>query len=243
MRMMITISLEKSTLPRDYRPLICRLLQMSLQNQGGDSLVHQYFSAQTGKHYSFSVYLPKSRFRDGIELENGYIKVIFSTYDESTYDDFFLAAMGMQNETLALEDNGFCFTSVIRIYEKAIENSSATIHMLSPLVIRNAGIENQGHRRCLGIRDETFEQQLRSCVADMLGVAGKRQEMVETLRVMPCEEDIGSKEAHVLHRGRFYRTTLGNMRIFGEPEMLNLLYQGGMGEMREEGFGLFELIG
>jgi len=37
MRMMVTILLEKNTLPRDYRPWISKLIHLSLSKQGGES--------------------------------------------------------------------------------------------------------------------------------------------------------------------------------------------------------------
>jgi CRISPR/Cas system endoribonuclease Cas6 (RAMP superfamily) len=81
---------------------------------------------------------------------------------------------------------------------------------------------------------------LRSSVAGMLPMANLNAELLTTLHAVVGDES-SCKEAHVLHKGKFYRSTLGNLQLSGEPALLNLLYHGGMGEMREEGFGLFEL--
>ena len=240
MRMMVTVLLEKNTLPRDYRPWISKLFHISLSRQGGEQLVQQHFSNAAGRLFGFSVYLPKSRFGQEIVLESNYIKVIFSAYDENTFDDFFLAMMGMQGQRTDMEENALQVSSVVRILEKTVQESKVSIHMLSPLVVRNTAAGKQESRGCLGIRDPEFEVYLRSTVAGMLPAANLSADMLASLHVAAGGES-GCKEAHVLHRGRFYRSTLGNLQLCGEPALLNLLFHGGMGEMREEGFGLFEL--
>ncbi len=240
MRMMVTVLLEKNTLPRDYRPWISKLLHTALTRQGGEQLKQQHFGSASGKLFSFSVYLPKSRFGQDIVLESNYIKVIFSAFDENTFDDFFLAMMGMQGQRVDMEENAFQISSVVRIIEKTVQDSQINIHMLSPLVVRSGAVGKQESHGCLGVRDPEFEMYLRSAVAGMLPVANLNAEMLTTLHVA-ASDDSGCKEAHVLHKGRFYRSTLGNLQLSGEPALLNLLYHGGMGELREEGFGLFEL--
>ncbi len=239
MRMMVTVLLEKNTLPRDYRPWISKLFHIALSKQGGEQLVQQHFGAASGKLFSFSVYLPKSRFGPEIVLESNYIKIIFSAYDENVFDDFFLAMMSMQGQQADMEGNVFTVSSVVRIIEKTVQDKQVGIHMLSPLVVRGSA-GKQESRGCLGVCDPEFEARLRLAVAEMLSGANLPADMLHTLRLATSSES-GCKEAHVLHRGRFYRSTLGNLQLFGEPELLNLLYHGGMGEMREEGFGLFEL--
>ncbi len=240
MRMMITILLEKNMLPRDYRPWISKLLHISLSKQGGEHLVQQHFNSTSEKLFSFSVYLPKSRFGQEVVLESNYIKIIFSAYDENVFDDFFLAMMGMQGQKADMEGNVFAVSSVVRIIEKTVQESKINIHMLSPLVVRGGALGGKESRGCLGIRDLEFSARLRSTVAGMLPLANLKEDVLASLHVTALDEP-GCKEAHVLHKGRFYRSTLGNLQLTGEPELLNLLYHGGMGEMREEGFGLFEL--
>ena len=240
MRMMVTLLLEKNTLPRDYRPWISKLFHTALSKQGGEQMVQQHFGVASGKLFSFSVYLPKSRFGPDIVLESNYIKVIFSAYDENVFDDFFLAMMGMQGQRADMEGNVFSVSSVVRIIEKTVQDHKIGIHMLSPLVVRQSAAGKQDSRGCLGVCDLEFEARLRSSVAGMLPMANLSADLLATLRVSASVEP-GCKEAHVLHKGKFYRSTLGNLMLIGDPALLNLLYHGGMGEMREEGFGLFEL--
>lgn len=241
MRMMITLSLDRNTLPKDYRPWITRLFSYALTRQGGETLSQQHLVHRSVKPFSFSVFLPKSRFAAEIELECDYIKVIFSTCDENLFDDFFLAVMGIQGERMEVEGNALKVSSVVRIIEKSVSRAQIAIHMLSPLVVRDSNpAKHPGN--CLGVKDPAFQAQLRQSVEGLLTLSGLKPETLQTLCVSAPEGNGGCKEAHVLHQGRFYRSTLGNLALSGEPALLNLLYQGGMGEMREEGFGLFELM-
>ncbi len=240
MRMMITIQLEKNTLPRDYRPWVSRVFHDALMKQGGEGLVQQYFGGAPGRLFGFSVYLPKSRFGTEIILESNYIKVIYSAYDENTFDDFFLAMMGMQSQKVDLDANELRIASVARIIEKTVQTSSVGIHMLSPLVVRSGSAGKQDGKGCLGINDMEFIACLKASIADLLPAAGLSGELLDTLHIQAGPVP-AFKEAHVLHKGRFFRSTLGDLQLSGEPSLLNLLYHAGMGEMRDEGFGLFEL--
>lgn len=237
----MTITLEKPMLPRDYRPLISQLLQNMIDGYGGADMVTRYFN-DAPSLYSYSVYLPKCVFKGNIELSSGYIKVIFSTFHDTCYDAFYAAAQQMLNVDMPLADNVFCITTLLPIVEKTIESNTVKVRMLSPLVVRETAQE-EGARSytCLGVHDPDFESQLRHSVFRMLTAASLECGDLETLTVTPYEDEYTCKETHILHRGRFYKTTLGMLRITGEPRLLNLLYQGGIGEMRMEGFGLFEL--
>ncbi len=241
MRMMITLSLDKNTLPRDYRPWISRLFRIALEKQGGEQLSRQYFGGVQAQLFSFSVYLPKSRFGPEIILESGYIKVIFSAFDENVFDDVFFALLALQGQEADMGGNVIRVTSVARILEKTIKEDRISIHMLSPLVVRGAMAGAKDSRSCLGVSDPEMAMGLRSSVKEMLPLANLDQEVLPSLRIS-AEKGDKCKETHVLHQGKFYRSTLGNLTLSGEPALLNLLYHAGMGEMREEGFGLFELI-
>lgn len=241
MRMMITLQLEKNILPRDYRPWVRRLFHDALSRQGGENMVQLHLDTKAVKLFSFSVYLPKSRFGQEIMLESNYIKVIFSAFDENTFDDFFLALMGMQGQQSDMGVNQLRVASVMRILEKSVQQPQIGIHMLSPLVVRGLSQTKQEGRGCLGVKDTEFEASLRTSVADLLPAAGLSNDVLSSLRVLIGPE-ASYKEAHVLHKGNFFRSTLGDLQLSGEPALLNLLYHAGMGEMREDGFGLFELL-
>jgi CRISPR-associated endoribonuclease Cas6 len=238
--MMVTITLDNNVLSRDYRPRISKVLHAALFKQGGDQFVQQHFGPSSAKLFSYSVYLPTSRFGPEIIMESNYIKVIFSAYDENVFDDFFLSMMGMQNQTIDMGENVFSVSSVVRIIEKTVLAPCVNIHMLSPLVVRQGPVSRQEGRNCLGVKDPGFDTYLRESVSGMLAPANLDKELLSTLSIEPLG-DTPCKEAHVLHKGRFYRSTLGDLQLSGDPALLNLLYNAGMGEMREEGFGLFEL--
>lgn len=240
MRMMITIQLEKNLLPRDYRPWVSRLFHDALHKQGGESMVKQHLDASASKLFGFSVYLPKSRFGQEIMLESNYIKVIFSAYDENAFDDFFLAFMGMQGQQSDMGANQLRVASVMQIIEKTVQKQQVSIHMLSPLVVRGLAQAKMDSRGCLGVKDTDFDASLRASVAGMLPAAGLSDDLLDSLHVQ-ANADTSFKEAHVLHKGSFYRSTLGDLTLCGDPLLLNLLYHAGMGEMRDDGFGLFEL--
>ena len=241
MRVMLTIALEKPTLPRDYRPLIRRLLESMLEQYGGSDMLKKHYNATPSSH-AFSVYLPKCIFKGNIQLSSGYIKIIFSTCDKQVYDDFFAAAQHTLQKGFEISENTFTITAIVPVPEKHIESSTIRLRMLSPLIVQDASnTEARSTGGCLSIGDVGFSDAFRHSVSATLQDTSVPPEEIADLLLTPCEDEAACKETHILHKGRFYKTTLGMLRLSGEPRILNLLYQNGIGELRDEGFGLFEL--
>lgn len=236
MRMIISVQLKNPVLPREYRPLVPKLLQAGF-NTLGQFNKHTYFTTEE-QPYCFSVYLPKAKFGKQIQLESNLIKIIFSTNRQDVLDDFYNAAQALE-EPVEFMENMYTITCIKQLSGKNISDSEAQIRMLGPLLIWDTP-EKGG--RMLGIRDHAFQQRLQEVVENMLGVLGEDPALASTLSVTSVNPGIKPKEVHVLHSGRFYRGTVGELQISGDVEMLNIAYAYGIGMLREQGFGLFEWV-
>jgi CRISPR/Cas system endoribonuclease Cas6 (RAMP superfamily) len=114
--------------------------------------------------------------------------------------------------------------------------------MMSPLIVIRADCQNpETGPRLLGVRDASFNASINSGIHTLLTALG-HDGLIGSVSVDPCQDGFTHKEVHVLHDGRYLRTTIGDLSLAASPDLIRFLYRSGMGEMREKGFGLFEII-
>ena len=82
MRFTLTLELEKSSFPIDYRSIVLSFIKNAISKCNDGKYYDRFFKDTNQKDYCFSVILPKSRFtKDEIKLENNKLKILFSTGD------------------------------------------------------------------------------------------------------------------------------------------------------------------
>lgn len=221
---MLSIYLDVPVLTKEYRLLVMELLSKALDE--GPALPCGFAS-----RYCFSVYLPRSHFREEIELETCHIKVILSTGDRETYLRLGEALGRLRGCCLTLGDSLWHIGALLPVTPKPIPGSPLTIRMLSPLLLPREG-------GCFQLQDEGFTQALRCQTACQLEALGADPGLSQELTVLSCGRD---REVHVLHQGVIYRATVGELMLSGPQGLLACLYHYGLGSRRSEGFGLFEI--
>lgn len=241
MRLIVAVALETAQIPHEYRPIITNMLHDGFKRHAVAADYEKYFTDSV-QPYSFSVYLPKSRFERMIMLESAKVKIIFSTCEKSCYDDFKALFDAMLGEKLEMAENKWTVRFVADVAEKEIKGNQIHIRMLSPLVVLRQEPDGQGKVHLLGLRDADFEAILNQSVEKqakaLLGMPPEKAQ----IHVLPCQEGFRAKDVHVLHEGSYLRSTVGDMNLCADAELLKFLYECGMGEMREKGFGLFEVV-
>ncbi len=241
MRMIISIALETAQIPQEYRPLITDMMYDGFKRHNVAPDFEKYFSQEV-QPYCFSVYLPKSRFEQMIMLESPKIKVIFSTCEQSCYEDFLKLFQAMTGETQKVAGNTWMVRSIADVQEKQIVGDCVHIRMMSPLIVIRYEEENEQKPHLLGMRDGNFEICFNKEVEKLAEVLFGMPASEARVRVFPCEDGFKCKDVHVLHGGRYLRSTVGDMMLCGDERLLKGLYQSGLGEFREKGFGLFEVV-
>jgi|GEM_PF-6331624 len=241
MRLIVAVALETAQIPHDYRSIITTMLRDGFKRHGVAADYEKYFASGV-QPYGFSVYLPKSRFERMIMLESAKVKIIFSTCEKSCYADFKALFDAMLGEKMDMADNKWTVRYVADVAEKEIKGNKVHVRMLSPLVVIRQEDEGESKVHLLGMRDADFEATLNQSVQKQAKALLNMPPEKARLQVSPCEEGFRAKDVHVLHEGIYLRSTVGDMMLTAVPDLLKMLYECGMGEMREKGFGLFEVV-
>jgi Uncharacterized protein predicted to be involved in DNA repair (RAMP superfamily) len=148
----------------------------------------------------------------------------------------------MTGETQEIADNKWTVRTVLDVAEKKIAGDSVHIRMMSPLVVTRCEEGQEGKMHMLGMKDAQFENALNASVQQQAEKFLNMPENQAQVRVHACGDGFRAKDVHVMHKGSYLRSTVGDMMLSGNQALLKLLYQSGMGEMRDEGFGLFEIV-
>lgn len=241
MRMIVSVALDAAEIPQEYRPLMVDFMVAAFKRCGVVAGYEKYF-AEGCQPYGFSVYLPKSKFEKTILLDSPKFKIIFASYLETCYGDFFGMFQKVLGETFEIAGNRWRVKSVLPVAEKEIVGEQARIRMMSPLVV--ARYDDMGDKKphLLGMRDIGFEKHFADAVQRQIEGLGLSKTVSSAIKIEQCKDGNQSKEVHVLHGGRYVRSTVGDLMLIGSGELLNTLYQCGIGEYRDKGFGLFEIV-
>jgi CRISPR-associated endoribonuclease Cas6 len=239
---------EKSAIPIAYRKMVLSIIK-ELFKQADPSQYHTYFENNTLKPYSFSIFLPQPTFnKTEFILAKPYLDITFSTAewsDIACLHNGLLALSHPQRPQLRYKTWAVSLSNPILKPEPKITETCIHLKTLSPIVLRNP---NAPQNWCLRLEKEgleAFTHQLNVSMTPLtqhfLGkdphigfrpIPGKFKETI-----MRVEDDRDSQSTGLMfaHKGEFQLT--------GDPDVLNLSYQTGLGAKRGYGLGCVEGVG
>lgn len=235
----LTFVLEKNRLPRELDRLIISFLKASAQavSQGFYEKLYDK-SKSVLKGYSFSYYLPGAKFlKEEIELGSNSFSLFFSDVDQQELLMFFNGFQCMKYRKIPMNGNSMSLLSIRMQPLSEIREREIVIRMQSPLIVRNHHTEDNTdiYYTC---ETEGFEQALKENIRlflERLGMDISTEDFsIQTIK---------GKKVVVPVFGRPVDASLGIFKLTGSSQLLNILYQAGMGTRRSAGHGKFEVIG
>ena len=237
--MIITINaeLKKPVLPVDYRPAFVSLIKAALTKHD-EAMYQKWYGADIGKSksFTFSVLLPEAKFAgDTIMLADKNITWVISTSDFSDGIDLYNALLAYSGSPHPLKDNNSATIIKCRLdNQPAVRENEINVRFISPLVVRQHNSDNTD--KYLTYDDYDFPQMLDIVVKNQLssdGFAGSSE--IELIPVQP-------KKTVIKVFGMNVRASLGLFKLRGDAELLNYLFQAGVGSRRNLGFGMFKIL-
>ncbi len=231
MRLTIDYEMSGSKLPRDYLRGFISLIKASF-DINEKHLVERFYNIFQLKPFTFGVYFPELKGKDGEEMDVGN-KIKFNFSSSSP-------------ELVIYLYNGFCNIKEYplfknHIYKKnvflhpnyQIKNDEVIFRTISPFAITNKGDSN----KFILNGEEGFDEGLRfsvnECAKTFLGI-NKEVEFEY--------KPIDMKKRFV-HNYKLMLTNSGVFRMKAKPQILQMFYDVGIGVHRSQGFGMLEVIG
>lgn len=241
MRFEVIFELPDKRLPTDYRRMFVSFLKKAFEESNSRYFERQYLAEKTKmKNFVFSIYLPEfEKIQEEIIVGEQWLKMFFSSSDESDGLNFYNAVLRMKNKEYFYKQYRIIPTRIRLLQEKIIRDEKAVFKSLSPIVVREHSGDNKktwfhslGTEEGRTIFSENLKNQLKRAFSD------EHNADFEQLR---CEV-IQSREIKMKH----YRVVIAaNSAIFSveaKPYVLEYLYKSGVGANRSRGFGMLDII-
>lgn len=239
MRLSIGIGLSKNVISQDYRRLILSLMKSALSAYGGETLISRYYKSALSKPMTWGLYLPHPIYKGReITLSSLFLKLVISTDDFQLFGDYYNGFNALRNKETEISGIKFKVVSCNIPQEIPVEADSVALKLLSPLVVRFHTSDSQCDTYYT-YEHEEFAEQLRAVTRIQLKTAGKDTSLADTLNV---EQSNALRRTVILHYGKYIPVTIGKMRLCGDPELLELLRQIGIGSHRNSGCGMFDVL-
>lgn len=240
MRLLLFFSLDKAEMPLDNRRVILSFIKHAISEYDKD-FFEEIYGTKEAKSYTFSIRLPRPQFlKEKIVLSEPEFTMCFSCADMKYSMVFYNALLKQRNADYPLPGGNFChLKKIVLLPEKRIMSDTVNIKMLSPIVIRIHDREKYGNKdRYIDCTSEDFPEQLRDTVEYQLRCMNIDESMASDFSVR-C---IDARKTVLFGYRRKINATIGILQLKGNPLLLNLLYQAGIGSQRSLGMGNFEVI-
>lgn len=234
----LEFELEKPELPLELDRLVVSFIKASLDRSYKELYEELYNKSRSVmKMFTYSYYLPGAMFQGArILLKDNRFTMFFSNADMAQTIQFFNSFQCMKFQKYPMQNNSMTLTSVRAQKFQEIKETEIIVKMQSSLLVRRH--ETEGNKDYYyTYKDPEFETVLKENIAFFLQRIGVNAS-VEDFSISPVK---GKKiVANVF--GRKVDASIGIYKLCGSPELLNLLYQAGVGARRSEGHGKFDII-
>ena len=241
MRIEVKLLLEKPTIPKDNKPMILSLFKKALSNDNKERYEQLYGTNKCiVKPFCFALKLNNPVFNcDEIKLGGNEFLCIISTNDMVLGIDLYNTLLKMRDTSFPIPNDNKMEIKEVKIKNTpSVEANKILIHMLSPLVLRQHFGKINKNDKYITCEDDNFNEVFLENTKYLLGNlysvnVGKNDIKIEKVR---------SRKTVTVLFGQKISCSIGDFELSGRKEILNLLYNVGIGSKRSQGNGLFNII-
>lgn len=220
-------------LPIDYRSGFISLLKKSFEMISKNTYSELY-DKNTLKPFTFSVYFGnKSKVQDNkvfINSDRFILNFSTSDYELGTYFYNGLLKIKRELKDYPLFEARISLENVNLKREALINGDTVVFKTLSPFLVRDYNDKN----RYLKPIDDRFEKQLNQIVSECSRKFLCRDAEIEFHDIKT------TTKPPIFHYGTPVDGIRGMFTLKGDPDVLNMIYQIGLGSRRSQGFGMLE---
>lgn len=239
MRLKLYFTMENEVLPIQYRRSILSFMKKSLQEYN-----EEYFNLLFHekdiiiKPYTFAIFFNNPKFeKDIVRVEDKKFEMNISIADYETGMMLYNGFNHQKGVKFPLNHNSMTLEKITILNEFKILNEELMIKFMSPLVVREHNTDT-GSDKYYSFEDSNFKETLKRNIKDEIKITELPIELVNTFDIEP----IKPKKVVVLSYDRKIGCSTGTYKIKGDRNILQYLYQAGMGSKKSIGFGMFSII-
>lgn len=237
MRLKLYFGLEKEKIPVQYRKTIISYIKHSLEEY--DSKYYQkYYNEKDTiiKPYTFSTYYKQQKIEnDQMILKDKNLELNISTGDYETGIILYNSFNKQKHKKYSLNNNSMTLENITMTKEKEITTEKITIKFQAPLCVRSRENNKDYY---YSYENDKFEEILKINIKEQLKITDIPTEIVDTFTIKP----INAKKVLIKFYEKCIECSTGIFEVNGNKELLNYLYQMGMGSRHSAGFGMFQIL-
>ena len=244
MRLELQMELLKPEIDIDYRRIIISYLKFALEHCEGGRFFEKFYKNRDNivKDYCFSTVFSKPRFtKEKIYFDKNEMKIIFSCSDRNRTGLIFQTAfLAIQHMKFPLaNENHMILRKIIQKKEVLITEPVVYFQTMlgNGLCVREHNRETN-RDTFITCEDKEFSEKTELIIKNQLQMAGFYKKQYEDIKVEPVD----CKKIVVKHYGIFIDLTVGILKISGDMNALQYLYQSGAGSHHATGFGSLNVI-
>jgi CRISPR-associated endoribonuclease Cas6 len=243
LRLEITLQSEKAIeLPLHYNYIVQSFIYANLPSKLADKLHSEGFpyEKRSFRLFTFSRIIAKAQ-RDGDKL---IFPSPLTLIVSSPYLDFLegLVETLVRLQTLRLAKNEIYLDWIAVKFTPQVREEE-TIRMLSPMTVYSTLLTPTGRRKTYyyNPREEEFSRLIRDNLIKKYKVIygeyrGSEEFAIEPIRVRREDEKI------INYKGTWIKGWMGIYKIRGDPQLIRLGWDAGLGAKNSQGFGCFEIL-
>ncbi len=237
MRFLLKMKLKKPSLPKDYHPLIVSIFKGCIAEHSDQKIYQSLYEPGANKSLSWAIKFSKPIFdKDVIQLDSTSVNVTLNITDQKTalvYFSSLVASVGKQIPVAG--DNTLIIKSIKILPEKQIHSNFVQFNLFSPLCLREHDkVSNKDYYYT--VEDEKFVGMFKEALAT--SITEKNKQYLDQV-----EFDIsGLKKIIVLLYSQKIAVSIGSFMVKAPTEVLNDIYQNGLGVRQPSGFGLLGIV-
>ena len=229
MRLTIDYDMSGDKLPRDYLRGFISLIKASFEGANKNLFLNYYVKPRL-KPFTFGVYFPESQGNDGIMLKVGSkVRLNFSSNSPELITYIFNSFHNLKEYPLF--ENKLTLKNVILHPLKKIHGDEKIFKTISPFIVNHRG----DNKKFLWPGEDGFDEGLtfsiKECAKEFLN------RNVDEVSFEPIE----LKKLPIYH----YQKTPTNKGLFklkADEDILQMVYDVGIGVHRSQGFGMLEVV-
>ncbi|MFQ5729761.1 MAG: CRISPR-associated endoribonuclease Cas6 [Waddliaceae bacterium] len=230
MRLSIEYKFKSPFIPKDYRSGFVSLIKEALDRARPD-LKRSYYDTYTLKPFTFATYFPLMKGNAGEHFHVGErVKINFSTaYIELAtylYNGF------LKVRSFPFFDNVLYFERAMLRRQEVIRSEKVVFKTASPVLVSNIGSSDW----FLLPGESGFVEGLNFAVSEI------SKKFLGKENATCSFEPIQIKRKVIWHYHQHRSSFTGVFQLNGQPEVLQLIYDVGLGVRRSQGFGMLEVV-
>ena len=237
MRLQLYFDLENDYIEIDYRKSFVSFIKKAISEYHEDFYEKLYHDkAPIIKPITFAIFFEGAiYFSDRIEVKKQKIRMTVSTNNYEYAINLLNSFNHQKYKKFSLCKNSMTLYQIQLLKEKQISTNEIVIKMQSPIIVKSKEDQRDTYYYA---EKELFKPTLITTIKDQLKAFEMDEALLDGFDIIPVQP----KKIIVKCYGINLECSIGIFKLIGKIELLEYLYQVGLGSKRSLGFGCFNIL-